>query len=173
MIDFPDDVFQPTPSKIVLLVVDGLGGIPHPDTGMSELETASLPNLDRLAQRSAAGVTTPVAPGCHARQRTRPHRPLRVRSSQVHGGQGSARGPGHRRRAGRGRRGRPREFLHGRRVGRSGRPAGGPNPNIRECAAGRHAKRDRGARSRDCRPRGEGLPLRPGHAGRGTRRRGT
>ena len=63
MIDFPDDVFQPTPSKIVLLVVDGLGGIPHPDTGMSELETASLPNLDRLAQRSAAGVTTPVAPG--------------------------------------------------------------------------------------------------------------
>ena len=63
MIDFPDDIFQPTPSKIVLLVVDGLGGIPHPDTGMSELETASLPNLDRLAQRSAAGLTTPVAPG--------------------------------------------------------------------------------------------------------------
>ena len=63
MIDFPDDVFQPTDSKIVLLVVDGLGGIPHPDTGMSELETANLPNLDRLAQRSAAGVTTPVAPG--------------------------------------------------------------------------------------------------------------
>ena len=63
MIDFPDDVFQPTSSKIVLLVVDGLGGIPHPDTGMSELETASLPNLDRLSQRSAAGVTTPVAVG--------------------------------------------------------------------------------------------------------------
>ena len=63
MIDFPDDVFQTTPSKIVLLVVDGLGGIPHPDTGMSELETASIPNLDRLAQCSAAGVTTPVAPG--------------------------------------------------------------------------------------------------------------
>ena len=63
MIDFPDDIFQPTPSKIVLLVVDGLGGIPQPGTGMSELETASLPNLDRLAQRSAAGLTTPVAPG--------------------------------------------------------------------------------------------------------------
>ena len=63
MIDFPDDVFQTTPSKIVLLVVDGLGGIPHPDTGKSELETAGLPNLDRLAQHSAAGMATPVAPG--------------------------------------------------------------------------------------------------------------
>ena len=63
MIDFPDDVFQTTPSKIVLLVVDGLGGMPHPDTGKSELETANLPNLDRLAQYSAAGLTTPVAPG--------------------------------------------------------------------------------------------------------------
>ena len=63
MIDFPDDIFQPNPSKIVLLVVDGLGGMPHPGTGMSELETASLPNLDRLAQRSAAGLSRPVAPG--------------------------------------------------------------------------------------------------------------
>ena len=40
-----------TPSKLVLLVVDGLGGLPHPGTRLSELETASIPNLDRLAQR--------------------------------------------------------------------------------------------------------------------------
>ena len=46
-----------------MLVVDGLGGAPHPETGRSELETASLPNLDSLARRSAAGLTTPVAPG--------------------------------------------------------------------------------------------------------------
>ena len=65
MIDFPNirSLCQPTPSKIVFLVVDGLGGMPHPRTGKSELETASLPNLDRLAQRSAAGLTIPVAPG--------------------------------------------------------------------------------------------------------------
>ena len=52
-----------TASKIVMLVVDGLGGLPDPGTGKSELETASLPNLDALAQVSEAGVTTPVLPG--------------------------------------------------------------------------------------------------------------
>ena len=65
MIDFPhiSELCQPTPSKIVMLVVDGLGGLPRPETGKSELEAAHLPNLDRLAQRSATGLTTPVAPG--------------------------------------------------------------------------------------------------------------
>ena len=52
-----------TPSKIVMLVVDGLGGLPHPDTRRSELETAVTPNLDRLAQESACGLTIPVLPG--------------------------------------------------------------------------------------------------------------
>jgi len=47
----------------VLLVADGLGGLAHPDTGKSELETANIPNLDALAQKSACGVTTPVLPG--------------------------------------------------------------------------------------------------------------
>lgn len=65
MIDLPflADVCRSTDSKIVLLVVDGLGGAPHPDTGKSELETAALPNLDKLAGRSAAGMTTPVMSG--------------------------------------------------------------------------------------------------------------
>ena len=65
MIDLPflGDVCRSTDSKIVLLVVDGLGGAPHPDTGKSELEAAALPNLDALAGRSAAGLTTPVMSG--------------------------------------------------------------------------------------------------------------
>ena len=65
MIDLPflADICRPTDSKIVLLVVDGLGGAPHPETKRSELETARIPNLDRLASRSAAGVTTPVMHG--------------------------------------------------------------------------------------------------------------
>ena len=57
------DSIASTPSKIVLLVADGLGGLPHPDTRKSELETAHTPNLDALAQRSACGLTTPVEVG--------------------------------------------------------------------------------------------------------------
>ncbi len=65
MIDFPalDDIVSSTPSRIVMLVVDGLGGAPHPDTGRSELETADIPNLDELAGESIAGRTVPVMPG--------------------------------------------------------------------------------------------------------------
>lgn len=57
------DCYIKTSSKIVLLVVDGLGGLPHPDTGKSELETAHLPNLDAMARESACGLTIPVLPG--------------------------------------------------------------------------------------------------------------
>ena len=57
------DSIASTPSKIVLLVADGLGGLPHPDTRKSELETAHIPNLNALAQRSACGLTTPVEVG--------------------------------------------------------------------------------------------------------------
>ena len=65
MIDVEElrDCYTKTPSKIVLLVADGLGGLAHPDTGKSELETAHMPNLDALAQKSACGLTTPVLPG--------------------------------------------------------------------------------------------------------------
>ena len=49
--------------KIVLVVIDGLGGLPHPDTGRSELDTADLPNLDRLAGAGSCGLVTPLAPG--------------------------------------------------------------------------------------------------------------
>ena len=57
------DSIASTPSKIVLLVADGLGGLAHPETRLSELETANIPNLDALAQRSACGLTTPVEIG--------------------------------------------------------------------------------------------------------------
>src|SRR3972149_11423760 len=50
-------------TKILLLVIDGLGGLPHPETGRAELEAADIPHLDRLAARSACGLTVPVGPG--------------------------------------------------------------------------------------------------------------
>ena len=65
MIDVEElrDCYIKTSTKMVLLVADGLGGLAHPDTSKSELETANIPNLDALAQKSACGVTTPVLPG--------------------------------------------------------------------------------------------------------------
>ena len=52
-----------SPSKIVLLVLDGLGGLPDPQTGKTELETAQTPNLDRLASKGLCGLINPVGPG--------------------------------------------------------------------------------------------------------------
>ena len=52
-----------TPSKIVLLVMDGVGGLPHPETGKTELETAHSPNLDRVALEGVCGMLHPVSPG--------------------------------------------------------------------------------------------------------------
>lgn len=52
-----------TSSKIVLLVIDGLGGLPDPETGLTELEAAHLPNLGRLAANSEVGLTVPLAVG--------------------------------------------------------------------------------------------------------------
>jgi 2,3-bisphosphoglycerate-independent phosphoglycerate mutase len=52
-----------TPSKIVLLVMDGLGGLPRPETGLTELATAAKPNLDALARESVTGLSQPILPG--------------------------------------------------------------------------------------------------------------
>jgi 2,3-bisphosphoglycerate-independent phosphoglycerate mutase len=49
--------------RIVLVVADGLGGLPHPESGLSELETARTPNLDALAAEGVTGLHVPIAPG--------------------------------------------------------------------------------------------------------------
>ena len=50
-------------SKIILLVIDGLGGVPHPDTGKTELETARTPQLDALARQGVGGLIDPIGSG--------------------------------------------------------------------------------------------------------------
>ena len=57
------EISRASATKIVLLVIDGLGGLPNPDTGKTELETADTPNLDALAAKSICGLTDPVSPG--------------------------------------------------------------------------------------------------------------
>jgi 2,3-bisphosphoglycerate-independent phosphoglycerate mutase len=50
-------------TKIVLIVLDGLGGLPMTPEGRTELEAARTPSLDALAARSICGLSTAVAPG--------------------------------------------------------------------------------------------------------------
>ncbi len=49
--------------KIVLLVMDGLGGLPASLGGRTELETAHTPNLDGLAVSGSLGLSIPIRPG--------------------------------------------------------------------------------------------------------------
>ena len=50
-------------SKIVFLVIDGVGGLPHPETCKTELESAKKPNLNHIAGESLCGLIDPVSPG--------------------------------------------------------------------------------------------------------------
>lgn len=61
--DLARQLAQENGTKIVLFVMDGLGGLPHPETGRTELETAYTPRLDMIARESACGFTIPVARG--------------------------------------------------------------------------------------------------------------
>ena len=53
----------PGQGKIVMLVIDGLGGLPVKPGGPTELETAQTPNLDALAAESICGLNVPISPG--------------------------------------------------------------------------------------------------------------
>jgi 2,3-bisphosphoglycerate-independent phosphoglycerate mutase len=57
------DLLVPNNSKIVLLVMDGLGGLPRELNGPTELEFANTPNLDRLAFEGNSGLSLPVRAG--------------------------------------------------------------------------------------------------------------
>ncbi|NDJ53194.1 MAG: 2,3-bisphosphoglycerate-independent phosphoglycerate mutase [Chloroflexi bacterium] len=65
--DFAKGVSEPGSSKIVLLVLDGLGGLPRESDGKTELEAANTPNLDQLAAEGICGLQQPagwaVTPG--------------------------------------------------------------------------------------------------------------
>lgn len=59
----PDDLIEQSGGRIVLLVMDGLGGLPDAATGRTELETADTPNLDRLARTASLGLHQPAGWG--------------------------------------------------------------------------------------------------------------
>jgi 2,3-bisphosphoglycerate-independent phosphoglycerate mutase len=56
-------LLEPAETKMVLVVMDGLGGLPMEPGGPTELEAAATPNLDRLATEGTLGMSVPVGPG--------------------------------------------------------------------------------------------------------------
>ncbi len=61
--DLIRELREPAATKIVLLVADGLGGLPITPGGRTELETAQTPNLDALVREGVCGLSLPVLPG--------------------------------------------------------------------------------------------------------------
>ena len=53
-------LLTPAKTKIVMLVMDGLGGLPMEPGGLTELETAKTPNMDRLAAEGTLGLHIPI-----------------------------------------------------------------------------------------------------------------
>ena len=49
--------------KIVMVVSDGIGGLPLQPGGLTELEAANTPNLDALAKKGVCGMSLPILPG--------------------------------------------------------------------------------------------------------------
>lgn len=62
-LDLMKHLTQKADTKIVLLVMDGLGGLPREVGGPTELEAASTPNMDRLAAEGMLGLMHPVGIG--------------------------------------------------------------------------------------------------------------
>lgn len=61
--DLIRDLREPSNTKIVLLVADGLGGLPQEQGGKTELESAGTPNLDTCVREGVCGLSIPVLPG--------------------------------------------------------------------------------------------------------------
>ena len=59
--EFPDSLAVKNDRKILLVVIDGLGGLPR--GGKTELESASIPHLNKLAGKAGLGLLTPVDVG--------------------------------------------------------------------------------------------------------------
>jgi 2,3-bisphosphoglycerate-independent phosphoglycerate mutase len=61
--DLMRELALPSERRIVLLVMDGLGGLPRESDGKTELEAAHTPNLDRLARQGISGLSSPIGYG--------------------------------------------------------------------------------------------------------------
>ncbi len=61
--DIIDALAMQNPSKIVFLLLDGLGGLPMGEESRTELEAARTPNLDALVRANVCGLLDPIGSG--------------------------------------------------------------------------------------------------------------
>jgi len=62
-LDFMKKLVIPAETKIVMIILDGLGGLPLELGGKTELESARTPNMDMLTAKASLGLTIPAGPG--------------------------------------------------------------------------------------------------------------
>jgi 2,3-bisphosphoglycerate-independent phosphoglycerate mutase len=62
-LDFIHKLTKPANTKIVLLVIDGIGGLPRELDNLTELEVADTPNFDNLAKKGICGLQQPIGSG--------------------------------------------------------------------------------------------------------------
>lgn len=62
-LDFYRGLATPASTRVLLYVIDGLGGLPGNARGQTELEAANTPAMDALAAQADLGTITPVMPG--------------------------------------------------------------------------------------------------------------
>ncbi|MEK6256011.1 MAG: 2,3-bisphosphoglycerate-independent phosphoglycerate mutase [Chloroflexota bacterium] len=61
--EYITSLFRKSKTKIVMLILDGLGGLPIEPGGQTELEAAHTPNMDKMAQEGTLGQILPIRPG--------------------------------------------------------------------------------------------------------------
>jgi len=62
-LEFIAKLARPNTTKILLVVMDGLGGLPGGAKGLTELDEAKTPNMDGIAPRATLGAIDLVSPG--------------------------------------------------------------------------------------------------------------
>ena len=61
--EFIDSLVVKNSTKIIFLIMDGLGGLPMGERDQTELEAAKTPNMDALAGKSVCGLLDPIGYG--------------------------------------------------------------------------------------------------------------
>jgi 2,3-bisphosphoglycerate-independent phosphoglycerate mutase len=61
--EFIDSLVVKNSTKIIFLIMDGLGGLPMGRGDQTELEAAKTPNMDALAEKSVCGLLDPIGYG--------------------------------------------------------------------------------------------------------------